>query len=165
LNFAMSTTSVFTMLGIIMLLGLVAKNAILIVDFTNQLKSEGYGSYDALVEAGKTRLRPIIMTTVAMVAGMFPIAVAKGAGAEWKNGLGLVLLGGLTSSMLLTVFVVPMAYLAVDKVAARFKFRSKTTSNNDDTVPPQNGLQHGSHHAPQHGEEPIMEGALARQTA
>jgi hydrophobic/amphiphilic exporter-1 (mainly G- bacteria), HAE1 family len=168
LNFAMSTTSVFTMLGIIMLLGLVAKNAILIVDFTNQLKSEGYGSYDALVEAGKTRLRPIIMTTVAMVAGMFPIAVAKGAGAEWKNGLGLVLLGGLTSSMLLTVFVVPMAYLAVDKVAARFKFRSKTTSNNDDTVPPQNGLQHGSHHAPiqepSYGEESMPEGALVRQT-
>ncbi|TAF73244.1 MAG: efflux RND transporter permease subunit [Bacteroidetes bacterium] len=119
LNFSMTPMSVFTQLGIIMLLGLVAKNAILIVDFTNQLKLEGKNSYDALIASCQQRLRPILMTTIAMVIGMLPIALAKGAGAEWKNGLGLVLVGGLTSSMMLTVFVVPMAYLTVDKLAER----------------------------------------------
>jgi hydrophobic/amphiphilic exporter-1 (mainly G- bacteria), HAE1 family len=163
LNFAMSTSSVFTMLGIIMLLGLVTKNAILIVDFANQLKGEGRSSYDALVEAAKTRLRPIIMTTVAMVVGMFPIAIAKGAGAEWKNGLGLVLMGGLTSSMLLTVFVVPMAYLVVDTIAAKFnttfKVRRKQSSNDDHSTPSHGGSKQDTINS----KEPILEGALALQ--
>ncbi len=119
LNFSMTPMSVFTQLGTIMLLGLVAKNAILIVDFANQLKEEGKSSYDALIQACEQRLRPILMTTIAMVLGMLPIAIAKGAGAEWKNGLGLVLIGGLTSSMMLTVFLVPMAYLTVDKIAEK----------------------------------------------
>ena len=106
----------FTMLGLIMLFGLVAKNAILIVDFANHRKENGASTWDALIAAGTTRLRPILMTTIAMVAGMLPIALAKGAGAEWKNGLGWVLIGGLSSSLLLTVFVVPMAYYVVDKI-------------------------------------------------
>lgn len=119
LNLASSSLSMFTLLGLIMLLGLVAKNAILIVDFANHKKMDGTSSYDALIQAGSIRLRPILMTTIAMVAGMLPIALAKGAGSEWKNGLGWVLVGGLTSSMLLTVYVVPMAYYTVDKVKAR----------------------------------------------
>ena len=120
LNLASSSLSMFTMLGLIMLLGLVAKNAILIVDFANQKKMEGASTFDALIQAGDIRLRPILMTTIAMVAGMLPIAIAKGAGSEWKNGLGWVLIGGLTSSMLLTVFVVPMAYYTVDEIKAKF---------------------------------------------
>lgn len=119
LNLAKSSMSMFTMLGIIMLFGLVAKNAILIVDFANHRKAEGESTYNALIEAGRTRLRPILMTTVAMVAGMLPIAIAKGAGSEWKNGLGWVLIGGLSSSLILTVFVVPMAYYVVDMVKLR----------------------------------------------
>lgn len=119
LNLNMTPMSVFTQLGIIMLLGLVAKNAILIVDFTNQLKAEGKQTYEALIQAGTQRLRPILMTTIAMVLGMLPIAISKGAGSEWKSGLGLVLMGGLLSSMVLTVFVVPMAYLTVDKLAEK----------------------------------------------
>lgn len=119
LNLASSSMSMFTILGLIMLLGLVAKNAILIVDFANHKKMDGTSSYDALIQAGSIRLRPILMTTIAMVAGMLPIALAKGAGSEWKNGLGWVLVGGLTSSMILTVYVVPMAYYTVDKVKAR----------------------------------------------
>lgn len=121
LNLAMSTMSIFTMLGIIMLIGLVMKNGILIVDFANQKKAEGLSSYDALMEAGQARLRPILMTTIAMVIGMLPIAFASGAGSEWKNGLAIVMIGGLISSLVLTVFVVPMVYYVVDLVKAKFE--------------------------------------------
>lgn len=120
LNLAMSTLSIFTMLGVIMLIGLVMKNGILIVDFTNQKKEEGLSSFDALIEAGQARLRPILMTTIAMVIGMLPIALAEGAGSEWKNGLAIVMIGGLLSSLMLTVFVVPMVYYMVDKVKEKF---------------------------------------------
>jgi len=98
---------------------LVIKNAILIVDFTNHLKSEGKSSFDALVEGTMERFRPILMTTIAMVIAMIPIAVATGAGSEWKNGLAWVLIGGLTSSMILTLLIVPVTYLAVDRIKER----------------------------------------------
>jgi len=116
LNFSSSNMGIFTMLGMLMLLGLVAKNAILIVDFTNHLKSEGMKTYDALLEAVKERMRPILMTTIAMVIGMIPIATATGSGAEWKNGLAWILIGGLTSSMFMTIIVVPMMYYIVDRI-------------------------------------------------
>jgi multidrug efflux pump subunit AcrB len=129
LALTMENLSIFSFLGIIMLVGLVAKNAILLVDFTNHLKAEGMPVRQALVEAGRERLRPILMTTVAMVFGMLPIALAGGAGAEWKNGLGWVLVGGLTSSMLLTLVVVPVVYLLVDtvkdKLGRRFGKKSR----------------------------------------
>jgi HAE1 family hydrophobic/amphiphilic exporter-1 len=120
LNLSMSNLSIFTLLGIIMLLGLVAKNAILIVDMTNQLKAEGMHYLEALREATRERMRPILMTTVAMVIGMIPIAIAKGAAAEWKNGLGWVLIGGLLSSMFLTIILVPIIYAIVDGIKERF---------------------------------------------
>jgi len=116
LNLSSSNMGVFTMLGMLMLLGLVAKNAILIVDFANQLKLTGLNTRDALLESVRTRMRPILMTTIAMVFGMIPIAMATGSGAEWKNGLAWVLIGGLTSSMFLTILVVPMMYSTVDNV-------------------------------------------------
>ncbi len=119
LALTMTNLSIFGMLGLIMLVGLVIKNAILIVDFTNQLKKEGRSSYEALMEGTMARFRPILMTTIAMVIAMIPIAVATGAGAEWKNGLAWVLIGGLTSSMLLTLIIVPVVYLAVDTIKDR----------------------------------------------
>lgn len=125
LNFSSSNMGVFTMLGMIMLLGLVAKNAILIVDFTNHLKSEGKTTYSALLEAVRERMRPILMTTIAMVIGMVPIATATGSGAEWKNGLAWVLIGGLTSSMFLTIVLVPMMYYIVDRLQAKFSRRKR----------------------------------------
>ncbi|MFD1003357.1 efflux RND transporter permease subunit [Ohtaekwangia kribbensis] len=125
LNLAMSSMSIFTMLGIIMLLGLVLKNGILLVDFTNQKKEEGYTTYNALIASGKARLRPILMTTIAMVIGMLPIALAKGAGAEWKNGLAIVMIGGLLSSLILTIFVVPMVYYTVDRIKDKWNARPK----------------------------------------
>jgi HAE1 family hydrophobic/amphiphilic exporter-1 len=123
LALTMESLTIFSIVGMIMLLGLVAKNAILIVDFTNQLKEEGHALKDALIEAGKERLRPILMTTIAMIAGMLPIALASGDGAEVKNGMAWVIIGGLTSSLLLTVFLVPSVYYVVDRVKERFAGR------------------------------------------
>ena len=118
-----SNMGIFTMLGMLMLLGLVAKNAILIVDFTNHLKEKGMSTYNALLESVRERMRPILMTTIAMVIGMVPIATATGSGAEWKNGLAWVLIGGLTSSMFLTIIVVPMMYYVVDRIQAKIQFK------------------------------------------
>jgi len=114
LALAMETLNIFSIIGMIMLLGLVSKNAILIVDFTNHLKHEGHNAKDALIEAGKERLRPILMTTLAMILGMLPIALSSGAGSEIKNGMAWVIIGGLTSSMILTLFVVPAIYLIIE---------------------------------------------------
>jgi HAE1 family hydrophobic/amphiphilic exporter-1 len=125
LALTMESLTIFSIVGMIMLLGLVAKNAILIVDFANQLKEEGYALKEALIEAGKERLRPILMTTIAMIAGMLPIALASGDGAEVKNGMAWVIIGGLTSSLLLTLFLVPSAYYVVDRIKDRFTKRKK----------------------------------------
>ena len=125
LNLTSSSMGIFTMLGMLMLLGLVAKNAILIVDFTNHLKKEGMSTYNALLKSVSERMRPILMTTISMVIGMIPIAIATGSGAEWKNGLAWVLIGGLTSSMFLTIIVVPMMYYVVDRIKDRFAARAE----------------------------------------
>lgn len=120
LALTMKTINVFTMIGIIMLIGLVAKNAILIVDRTNQMRREkGMSVFDALMEAGETRLRPIIMTTASMIFGMMPIAFSTAPGAEWKNGLAWVLIGGLSSSLILTLVLVPSVYLTFENIKAK----------------------------------------------
>jgi len=119
LNLSLSNLSLFALLGLIMLMGLVTKNAILIVDFTNQLKAEGWHYRAALIQAGKERMRPILMTTLAMAIGMLPIALAKGTASEWKNGLAWVIIGGLLSSLVLTVYLVPMMYYLVDRAKER----------------------------------------------
>lgn len=112
--------SIFTMLGMIMLLGLVSKNAILLVDFANRAKAEGLNTIEALVEAGRERLRPILMTTLTMIFGMMPIALSGAAGAEWKTGLAWALIGGLTSSMFLTLVIVPIVYYWFDNIGNAF---------------------------------------------
>ena len=115
-----NSLNIFTMLGMIMLIGLVAKNAIMIVDFTNMRKTAGENTHDALIQANHARLRPILMTTIAMIFGMLPIALAKGAGAEMNNGLAWVVIGGLTSSLFLTLIIVPVVYSLFDSVLNRF---------------------------------------------
>ena len=115
-----NTLNIFTILGIIMLIGLVCKNAIMLVDYTNQRRAAGESIRDALIQANHARLRPILMTTIAMVFGMFPIALASGAGAEWKNGLAWVIIGGLISSLFLTLIVVPVIYEIMEKIIAKF---------------------------------------------
>ncbi len=121
LALTMKSLSIFSILGIIMLVGLVGKNAILLVDRANQMRAEkGLSTYDALIEAGQTRLRPILMTTVSMVVGMLPIALSSEAGAEWKSGLAWALVGGLISSLLLTLVLVPVMYTKVDEWRVKF---------------------------------------------
>ncbi len=121
LALTMKTLNIFSGLGLIMMMGLVAKNAILLVDFATEGKANGLSTFHALVEAGKERLRPILMTTIAMVFGMLPIALAKGAGAEWKTGLAWALVGGLTSSMFMTLVFVPVVFQAVDTTLSFFR--------------------------------------------
>lgn len=111
--------NIFTILGLIMLIGLVAKNAIILVDFTNHLRKEGKSTHEALILANHVRLRPILMTTIAMAIGMLPIAIASGAGAEWKNGLAWVIIGGLISSLFLTLIVVPVVYQTFDTILTK----------------------------------------------
>ena len=112
--------NIFTILGVIMLIGLVAKNAIMLVDFANHRKEEGMNTHDALVAANHARLRPILMTTIAMVFGMIPIAIATGDGADMNRGLAIVIIGGLLSSMFLTLVVVPVVYSLMDGLKRRF---------------------------------------------
>lgn len=114
-----NSLNIFTMLGMIMLIGLVAKNAIMIVDFANMRKAAGATTHDALIQANHARLRPILMTTIAMIFGMIPIAIAKGAGAEMNNGLAWVIIGGLTSSLFLTLIIVPVVYSLFDSLLRR----------------------------------------------
>lgn len=115
-----NTLNIFTILGLIMLMGLVAKNAIILVDFTNQSKAEGHNTTEALIYANHARLRPILMTTIAMVFGMLPIALAHGGVSAVENGLAWVVIGGLISSMFLTLIVVPVIYSLADGFMRRF---------------------------------------------
>jgi HAE1 family hydrophobic/amphiphilic exporter-1 len=121
LGLTLNSLSIFSIIGLIVLIGLVAKNAILLVDFTNQIRLEqNMDTFHALIAAGKERLRPILMTSVSTILGMLPIALATGNGAELKNGMAWVIIGGLTSSMLLTLIVVPVVYYCVDRIKVRF---------------------------------------------
>jgi HAE1 family hydrophobic/amphiphilic exporter-1 len=111
--------SMFAMIGMIMLMGLVTKNGILVVEFTNQLKEQGRSTRDALLEAGPIRLRPILMTTIAMIAGMIPVALARGDGAETRVPMAIAIIGGLLSSTVLTLVVVPVFYAIFDRLKRR----------------------------------------------
>lgn len=125
LNLSLNHLSLFALLGLIMLMGLVTKNSILIVDFTNQMKAEGKHYKEAIVLASKGRMRPILMTTISMAIGMLPIALGTGTSAEWKNGLAWVIIGGLLSSLALTVYLVPMVYDVVDSLKEKFSSNKK----------------------------------------
>ena len=125
LALANMSLNIFTLLGMIMLIGLVAKNAIMLVDFANHRKQEGEDTVTALIQANHARLRPILMTTIAMVAGMIPLAIASSAGAEINNALAIVIIGGLLSSLFLTLIIVPLVYLIFDNIGKRFDKETK----------------------------------------
>ncbi len=133
LALTMKTLNIFSILGIIMLIGLVGKNAILLVDRANQMRKEnGMNVFDSLMEAGHSRIRPILMTTTAMVIGMLPLALATDSGSEWKSGLAWAIIGGLISSMFLTLILVPVVYTMMEKLKVKVPalgrkiFRRKT---------------------------------------
>ncbi|MBV8281158.1 MAG: efflux RND transporter permease subunit, partial [Candidatus Eremiobacteraeota bacterium] len=125
--FAGQTVNLFSMLGLVMLMGLVAKNGILLVDYANTMRSRGLALADAMRESAAIRFRPIVMTTAAMIAGMTPLALGLTEGAEFRKSIGTVIIGGLTSSLFLTLFVVPVVYVAVvgffDRLAQRKRVR------------------------------------------
>jgi hydrophobic/amphiphilic exporter-1 (mainly G- bacteria), HAE1 family len=126
LALAGKSLSLFSIMGVIMLMGLVAKNAILVVDFANKMQEEGKNVIVSITEATSVRFRPILMTNLALIVGLLPIALASGAGSEWKNGLGWVLIGGLTSSMVLSFIIVPVLYVILDKLVKKSKKNTVT---------------------------------------
>jgi HAE1 family hydrophobic/amphiphilic exporter-1 len=105
------TLNLFSFIGSVLLIGLVSKNGILLVDFANRLRLHTAGTRTAMIEAAFERFRPIVMTTVAMIAGMLPLALAIDPGAEAERSLGTVVIGGLVSSLALTLLLVPVVYL------------------------------------------------------
>ena len=114
---ARSTLNIFSIIGFIMLMGLVTKNAILLIDFVNQERGAGASRRDAVLAAGRIRLRPILMTTLAMIFGMFPLALGLGEGAEQRAPMGQAVIGGVITSSLLTLVVVPVIYTYLDDLA------------------------------------------------
>jgi HAE1 family hydrophobic/amphiphilic exporter-1 len=109
-----STLNMFSMIGFIMLMGLVTKNAILLIDFANQARAQGMERGAALLRAAEIRLRPILMTTLAMIFGMAPLAFGLGAGSEQRAPMGQAVIGGLIASTILTLLVVPVLYALLD---------------------------------------------------
>ncbi|MGE5826557.1 MAG: efflux RND transporter permease subunit [Bacteroidota bacterium] len=120
---ARSTLNIFSIIGFIMLMGLVTKNAILLVDFVNQGRREGLARTEAVARAGAVRLRPILMTTLAMIFGMIPLALGLGEGGEQRAPMGQAVIGGVITSSLLTLIVVPVIYTYLDDLAAWLRRR------------------------------------------
>jgi HAE1 family hydrophobic/amphiphilic exporter-1 len=148
------TLNMMSMIGIIMLMGLVTKNAILLVDNANEKRTQGMDRHTALVEAGRVRLRPIIMTTAAMICGMLPIALALGEGGGFRAPMARAVIGGLITSTMLTLLVVPVAYTYFDDVGHWFKRRFMSESREQELIEEQ---QHaGIHHTP--AREPVPAG-------
>jgi HAE1 family hydrophobic/amphiphilic exporter-1 len=105
-----STLNLMSMIGVILLMGIVAKNAILLIDFAKWAEEAGKSRRDALIEAGRVRLRPILMTTFALIAGMIPVAIGAGEGADFRAPLGRAVIGGVITSTVLTLLVIPTFY-------------------------------------------------------
>lgn len=108
--------SLFVMIGFMLLMGMVGKNAVLLVDFANEALKSGKTTDEALLEAGEKRLRPILMTTFAMIFAMLPLAIATGLGSETKAPMAIAVIGGLISSMILTLLVVPVIYKMITPI-------------------------------------------------
>ena len=110
-----------SLIGIVLLMGLVTKNAILLIDFVKQQRQKGVSRFDAILMAGPIRLRPILMTTFAMVFGMLPLALGIGPGAEMRAPMARAAIGGIISSTLLTLVVVPVVYTLIDDFVGLFR--------------------------------------------
>jgi hydrophobic/amphiphilic exporter-1 (mainly G- bacteria), HAE1 family len=136
-----TTLNLFSIIGFIMLMGLVTKNAILLVDFANQALREGKTLREALLSAGQVRLRPILMTTLAMIFGMLPMALGLGKGGETQAPMGRAVIGGIITSTLLTLVVVPVLYTYIHALGARF---SAWFGHKADDAPPEADEFHGA---------------------
>ena len=129
-----SSMSVMSMIGIIMLMGLVTKNGILLVDYINIQRERGHSREEAILIAGPTRLRPIPMTTFAMIFGMIPVAFAVSEGSEFRSPMGQAVIGGLVTSTILTLFVVPVVYTILDDISFK-KLIDKILRRNKTNTP------------------------------
>jgi HAE1 family hydrophobic/amphiphilic exporter-1 len=114
------TMNLFTQIGLVLLIGLVTKNSILLVEFANQQMEAGVNAHDAMVEAGIVRLRPILMTAFSTIAGILPIAIGFGAGAESRRPMGVAVVGGMLTSTFLTLVIIPVVYTAFSDLAGWF---------------------------------------------
>jgi HAE1 family hydrophobic/amphiphilic exporter-1 len=114
-----STLSVVVFIGLILLAGIVVNNAIVLIDFINQLREKGMEKLEAIVEAGRSRLRPIMMTTLTTVLGLLPLALGLGEGAEVRAPMAITVIGGLTVSTMLTLLVIPVMYAVMDRRASK----------------------------------------------
>ncbi len=129
----------YALIGIVMLMGLVTKNSILLVEYCLMAMKEGKHRYQAIVESGEARMRPILMTTVAMIAGMSPIALGIGAGSEARAPMAICVIGGLITSTLLTLVVVPVVFTYVDDLQQHFlKFLPKAELDKGEMSPERN---------------------------
>ncbi|MFA6499826.1 MAG: efflux RND transporter permease subunit, partial [Desulfurivibrionaceae bacterium] len=130
-----TTLNIYSQVGLVTLVGLVAKNGILIVEFANTLQAQGHTKLAAIREAAMTRLRPILMTSTATVAGHFPLTLVTGAGAAARNSIGLVLVGGMAVGTLFTLFVVPSIYMLVARDHGQDRLPT-TNSDEKETAAP-----------------------------
>jgi multidrug efflux pump subunit AcrB len=138
-----TTLNLFSMIGFIMLMGLVTKNAILLVDFANRARRDGLPITAALLEAGQVRLRPIMMTTAAMVFGMLPLALGLGEGGETQAPMGRAIIGGVITSTLLTLVVVPVLYTYIENWTQRRRDRRAASSGAAAPPAPARAPAHG----------------------
>jgi HAE1 family hydrophobic/amphiphilic exporter-1 len=132
------SNDVFCQVGLVMLIGLASKNAILIVEFANQLRDEGLPITKAAIQAAQERLRPILMTALSTLLGIFPLLIAVGAGAASRQSLGTAVFGGMLVATFLSLFVVPILYIVISKMRERIKPRRKPPlkdSSQEDKVP------------------------------
>jgi len=120
---AHQSLNIFTLLGMFMLVGVVSKNAILQTDYTNQLRARGYGRTNAILQANRVRLRPILMTTLTLVVSMIPMLISNGEGADVRRGLAIVIVGGQLLSLLVTLLMTPVTYIIVDSIGDWVKYK------------------------------------------